>query len=243
MKQIKIFVCLFMLLALCVGCQSEPKQISVLDSMSVTTMTEKGKVYTVGDNLSVSGIHQITEIQHRYDTVNVEYNESGLVTKVNTTDNDDGKVGYETFTYTDNLVSERDLNPNDGFRYLIKTEVEYEFDADGRVVKKVEYNTKTDLEDNSVSTDTNTLEYAYNELGQVEKINYYIGAKLDHTTTITYDENGNITVYSNSAASYGEYMRIEFTYKLVDESTVENVTVLDPFIYYMNLELLINHIL
>ena len=108
----------------------------------------------------------------------------------------------------------------------------------------VENVTNTNQKDQSKSESQRRTEYSYNALGQISEISFYINGELDHIGKITYNQNGRIIKYSCigvSAMTDIEYLRLEFTYHMVDKNDYE-IVIPDAFTEYFNCEKLLGRI-
>lgn len=252
-KRLLFIICICLIPILCISCakttpeqtdtqpqSSEIAQVTVLDSLYINWMDEE-KTYTAGSEITLDTFGRISQVVKRYEKLDCEYNENGLITKVTVTQKDDGKTGYETWAYDGTAPASGSYEPNN-IRSAKETVYTTTTDSNGRITEILADITLTDSEDGSVSQKIDKYIYTYDANGRVATIDYYSDEKLDHTTTLTYDEEGNLIVYSNYGSSLGEYLRFEFTYKTVDAGTV-NVEETDPFITVFNFESLSNHIL
>lgn len=158
------------------------------------------------------------------------------------TDKKDGTVGYETFAYEDFVPTAGAYDPNDGFHSSRETVISTVTDDAGRIIERTEKITFKDAEDGSISYRTDKYTMEYDENGRVVLMSYYSDGEFDHTTELTYDENGNILSYSNKGESGREYLRVTFSYTMVDETSVTPMEV-DPYVVYQNWEYMIEHIL
>ena len=221
---------------------AEPEKVSVLDQITVYTFGD-GETYSVGNNLSLNNNGKLQKIDKRYSYSEFFYNEDSSLYEILKTDPDDGSVGYERWYYTDGLVSEGDVDPNDGFHSLKKIDVEKTFDSEGRVIELIQNVEYTDAEDGSIDYGVIVYEIGYDGNGKVSTLKYYSDGKLDHRSVLEYDEFGNLTLYSNTDPSTGnEYLRVELSYKLVDESGFE-IPETDSFTEFCNFLLSLNTIL
>ena len=226
LKMVSAILCLAMMIV-CVGCgeqpeaptkPEEPAKVSALSEIAVT-WGGKTKTYTVGSNLSIDESGRIVEIKKASETINAEYTPEGMLSKVTITKTD-GKVSSDSWTYQGKSPVENTYEPNDGFRSSRKTTYTVQTDDNNRIVKSTMNNTYTDAEDGSTSTDVTENVYTYDANNVLTSVDYYSKGEKDHTTNITYDADGNITVYSNVGDNLGEYLRVEFTYAQVDASTI-----------------------
>ena len=222
---------------------TEPKpQVQVLSGFTYR-WTDGPKTMTVGKELTLDAFGRLAGVEKRYDTLGFQYDDTGKLVRLEMTDKEDGTVGYEEWTYTDGLLTARYYNENDGFRSIQDAKVTTKLDEAGRVIELTEKITYTDPEDGSKDSGTIRYEFEYDANGYVSAARYYNAkGKLDHTTNLTYDENGNLLVYSNVGSSAGEYLRFEFTYEWVDADTVQESQVA-PFDYYWNWDSMIGQIL
>ncbi len=218
------------------------EQVAVLDVISQTWMGDT-VTYTVGKEITLDEFGRISIFEDRYDLIKCTYNSDGALEEVNFTyKNKDNKTGFEKWTYENKIPTGCTYEPN-SYRSSRVGVYEVKTDDAGRIIEIIENNTLTDSEDGSTSTQTIKNEYTYDADGKIISNNYYSDGELDHTTNITYDENGNILVYSNIGADSGsEYLRFEFTYKMVDKGTY-NVEGQNPNTTYSNWDHLLNHIL
>ena len=212
----------------------EKPQALVLSEIHCTWMGDSESM-TVGSDVTLDNYGRIIGLDDVYDTTAFLYDETGKIVRTEVTAKDDGTVGYEDWVYTDGLMTERHYNENDGFRYLQDTVVTMTTDDSGRIMELYEDITFTDPENGAQEWGSNKYEFDYDANGYVIAVRYYSDGELDHTTNLTYDENGNLLVYSNVGESAGEYLRFEFVYESVDADTVETFDT-DPFDYFLNWE-------
>ena len=215
-------------------------QVLVLDSVTYN-MLGSDKTFTVGKQLELDGSGRIASLKKTYDSISFQYNDVGAIVRADITD-DKGEMGYETWTYVDGIPTERISDPNDGFHVKHERTITSKVDENGRIIELVEDDLQTDPEDGSKEREEIRYEYDYDADGRVSAIRYYDDNELDHTTKLTYDDNGNILVYSNVDDDNSEYLRFEFTYKSVDADTVTTDNA-DNFTKVLNWEYLINHVL
>ena len=217
----------------------EIDQVSVLDSLDIRWAGE-AKTYTAGSELTLDASGRIGQVTKRYEKLECAYNENGLITKVTIT-RSDNSTGYETWTYEGSAPVSGDYEPNN---YRSAKDIVYsaKTDDEGRITEILEDITLTSAEDGSVSEKNDRYIYAYDADGRVASIDYYSDGKHDHTTTLTYDENGDLSVYSSRGSDQTEYLRVAFTYKTVDADSVSTAKA-DPFVTAFNFDRLLNHIL
>lgn len=195
------------------------EQIAVLDTITVIMGSSK-KTFTVGKEITLDEKGRISNLATRYDTTTFSYNEDGLLFEAASTNNDSGKTATEVWTYENKLLSSCTFTSNN-YRSSRDATFNVVTDADGRMIELTENNTYTDSDDGSKSSDVTKYEYIYDESGKVASLTYSKNGEIDHTSTFTYDENGNITVYSSKGSELGEYLRFQFTYKMVDKGTYD----------------------
>ncbi len=222
--------------------QEAPKpKAHVIDTISYRWSSSKG-TFSVGQNLELDANGKIVSFSDNYSATTCRYNEDGTLSRIDEQKKSSGKTGYETWTYENGDLIANYYDANDGFRSLRDTKVQLNKDENGRVNQRIDKNTFTDVEDGKKSTSTYRYEYNYDENGRIGSFLYYSDNKLDHTTNLTYDVKGNLTVYSNVGSTAGEYLRIEITYKEVDADTI-TAQEIDPFVFITNFNNLISYII
>lgn len=222
--------------------RSETKQTLVVERIDIT-WNGKTKSYTNGSNMTIDDFGQISKIKQLYKDYSFEYKNDGFIEKINIINEDPEKTGYETFSYENGNPNYCEYNPNDGFRSQRKSTIATETDGSERIISITENNTYTDADDGNISYDTTKYEYEYDVNNNITAIKYHKDNKLDHTTEITYDANGNITKYSNIGVSNNStYLSVQFSYKSVDESSVK-IKDTDSFTAIYNFEMILKHIL
>lgn len=223
----------------------EPKEVSTVSVLNEVNISWNGKTkkYVSGDKMTVNESGQIAKVETLYTDYSFEYGNDGLLQSATLKDKDSDKSGYLTITYENGLPVLYELNPNDGFHSSKNAAVTTEKDADGRVITVYENNTFTDAEDGSTSKSVTKIEFEYDENSNITTAKYYRDNKLDHTTVITYTENGDMASYQNIGADKNNtYLSVEFVYKSVDESTVK-IKEIDSFAAFYNFEAILNRIL
>lgn len=232
------------------GCKSETnvtvepevKQVSALNEIKITWMG-KTTSYTVGSKMTLNEFGQIYEIDKLYNDYSMEYTEDGAIKKINILKDDPEKNGYKTVDYENGIPVSSEYSPNDGFRSSKKSTITVEKDTNEQIIAMEEKNVYTDAEDGSTSRDVTKYEYEYDQNGKISEIKYFKDGKLDHTTQIGYDENGNMIKYANVGASNNSvYLSVEIIYEMVDETTVSPKD-LDNFTAVNNFEIILNQIL
>ncbi len=219
--------------------QEQVKQVSVLDTVTVFWLNEK-HTYTVGEQMNLNAYGQISRIQLKYELSEIEYGDDHLITFVSNT-HSNGKIGTEQWTYEDGMPASNTYRPNNIYSNR-DTVYEIKRGADGSVTEIIEKNTLTDSDDGTVKERVSGYEYTYDGDGHIDHLEYYVNGKVDHTTDITYNEDGNMTVYSSVDPSNGkEYLRVEFTYKDIDDNGV--VIPLDGFTVVFNWSNLLSYFL
>ncbi len=214
---------------------TEPiEQIAVLDTVKLT-WGGSTKTYTVGKELTLDENGRISEFLDSKETVRCTYNADGILTEVTSTNNSSNKVATETWSYENKLPVSCKYTSNN-YRSSRDTTYSVVTDDSGKILERTENNTYTDSDDGSKSSDTTKYEYTYDESGKIVSLTYSKNGKIDHTSNITYDENGNITVYSSKGSELGEYLRFELTYKMVDKGTY-NIEGQDSYTKFLNWDL------
>ena len=214
--------------------------VPVLQAIKVSWLDDYE--YTVGKNMEINEFGQIKQVMKRYEIIDVLYDEEHRVSTVNITDKDDGTVGYESFSYENGIPVKAERDLKDGFTYTYVKDITNEVDDAGRVVKVVENILYTDPDNGTTKKEIDIYEIEYDDNGYVTQFAFYSDGDFDHTTEITYDEYGNVLVFSSKGSDGSEYLRFEFSYELVEEGSVTPIT-LDPFTIYQNVEYIVGPIL
>lgn len=259
MDYLKKLLSIGLILIMCTGCSSSipdsaqtvpettpPEQVEALNEVIVTTHTtsKETRVFSVGTHVSLNKQGLITQIKEKYETLYISYDDAGNITKIKMTKNESGNVGYEKWTYEDGTATAREFRPNDDFWPGSDATITFEKDASNKPIAMVENVTNTNQKDQSKSESQRRTEYSYNALGQISEISFYINGELDHIGKITYNQNGRIIKYSCigvSAMTDIEYLRLEFTYHMVDKNDYE-IVIPDAFTEYFNCEKLLGRI-
>ncbi len=242
LKVVCLVICMILSISMFAGCGGEEPapepdpvpQVAVLDSFTLTWMGDS-KTYSVDSGkLTIDEAGRVATIVKTYDTINCEYNADNALTKAYITDG-----AFETWTYEGKVPVTDIFDSNGGFRSNRDTTIETTLNEDGTIAELVENIKFTDSEDGSVSYGTNKYVYTYDANGRITSVDYYSDGEKDHTTNLQYDENGNILSYANVGADSGSvYLRIDFGYVMVDETSV-TLTETDPFTTVYNWESLL----
>lgn len=256
MKRIISFVlALTMTLTLC-ACGSSPtdepssevkepaavlQKVPVLDGFTIDWL-DSSTHHQVGEDISINEAGQIIkyESQSRSDEYSFSYNESGAMTTVTNASNGNE---LKTFTYTDGQLTGFVYDLKDGFSARQNAVIELQKGDNGSVTAAIENTTYTSAKDGSVKQRINKRTYEYGDNGEITASTYSSDGKVDHITTFTYDENGNILCYSNADPKTGKvYLKVTFTYTMADKDSVTEIDV-DSFTTVYNWETIINFIL
>ncbi len=216
-------------------------QVAVLDGITVTWSVEDAE-YTAAD-MTLDEAGRLAHLTKKHETLDFTYDANGSLTKVDITENDDGAVGFQEWTYEDRIPTTSTLRPPEGIATSARdTQIETTLND----VQQVATQTMTTVHtsDGESETRVTRYEYRYDENGRVTSADYYSDkGNLDHTTNVTYDDAGNILSYSNIGAESGqEYLRLDLTYKMVDATTVAPVET-DGFTVFNNFVSMLDHIL
>ena len=217
----------------------EKVQMPVLDSIKIDWVFNS--TYTVGKELTLDSVGRIKELSTIHETTEFSYSDNGLLEKVTVTQKDDGKVGYESWKYDENKPVSSVYEPN-SFRSSNKTVYTTKTDENGRVSEISANITLKDSEDGSTSKRKDKFIFSYDENGRVSSYKYYTKNKLDHTAFLSYDDHGNITVFSCKGSGGKEYLRIELSYKMVDSAS-EDALKVDAFNQIFNWEKTVEYLL
>lgn len=194
-------------------------QVAVLETFSVEWLG-RTDTYEVGKNLVLDEYGRISQIIKRSETVFCTYGENGELVKASST-KDDVEGAFQTWNYENNEPTSSCYDPNGGFRSRRDTTFEIHSDEEGLIQSLAEKIKLTDSDDGSISYRDDLYEYSYAENYWIDSIAYYSKGKMDHTTEITYDDDGNILSYVNVGADSKEaYLKIQFTYKMVDGNSI-----------------------
>lgn len=256
LKTSSVLVLFAMLLVIFAGCggnggnqeitTTEPTteakpQALVLNSITYQWMGST-KTLTVGQQLELDEYGRIKTFKDGGDVISFQYDDAGNLIRIETA-YEEGKIGYENLTFVDGVFTERKYDANNGFRSLQDAKITVEKDSTGRIVKWIEDVKYTDVDDGSIDYKELRYECFYDDNGLLNSVDYYSADKKDHTSNMTYDEKGNLIVFSNVGADGGnEYLRFEFEYTMVDADTVK-VQETDNFTAMFNWEYMLNHII
>lgn len=218
------------------------EQVSVLARIDIEASYLSDKTYITGTDMRINDLGQIVELSGKDDTTTFAYDEQGNLVEVKVTDNDDGSVGYGKWNFEDGSPVSAEYDPNDGFHYSKQYVYELEKNENSQVSAMTSRITYTDPEDGSVSKDEDRYEYEYDEGGRVSELRYFSNGELDHTTYMTYDDDGNLLTRSYVGDGMGEYLRVSFSYQSVDETT-DAVCVVTGFTEAFNWERLLAYLL
>lgn len=248
-----LVLCLCTFLCACGGAEQETanepaepiKQVPCIYKIEITRIHDtydEVNVYTVGENISLNNYGQILQVEKQYNIIDVVYDENNLISMITETDKDEGGIGYEYFTYDNGMLAASQFDPDSDYLFSNEIKTTYETDADGQTIKKTDNVVNTDPQDGSKKKSICTEEYEYDENSRIVLLKYYSDGDFDHTTEFTYDENGNLLSQSYKGSDGNEYLRIDLSYAMVDETEVSLLNP-DNFTLFTYWDCLIGHIL
>lgn len=248
-KLLSMLMAFVMCMSLC-ACAQEISEVPietviVMDEIIVSWLGST--TYTNGSNLSINEFGQISELvkESNGERCRFEYADDGSVCEMNSVWNGfSGLITNQTeILYENGIPNYLEYKTTSPVKASKKTKISSETNEKGQITTLSESVTYTDPKDGSVRHGTDKNEYIYDGSGKVVSIKNYSDGKQDHTTVITYDENGNLLEYKNIAASDNSvYLSVKFVYKLVDKNSVKSKNI-DNFTTVYNFTEMLNYIL
>ncbi len=217
--------------------EAEPLPL-VLEKLTLNvSFYNKPQIFNVGSDLELNESGLISGVKKSSSEYEITYNDDFSISKLQIV----GTDGGEEWEYVDGKLSSGIYDLKNGFRSRQEKIYSVETDDLGRVTKLTLDITFTDPSDGSVTQGSTRYDFFYGEDGRISSIDYYAKGSKDHTVHLTYDEAGNLLVYSCVGSTGGEYLRVELTYTESDGTVIP--ADVDNFTNVYNLQSILEHLI